>query len=296
MIEETLQLLRASISANIEIMVSISATSDTVVADAVEIQQILMNLATNAALAMKERGGTLDIGLCDADLEAGPGMHPREHLQLVVKDTGTGMGSDVLEKIFDPFFTTRDRDKGTGMGLSVVYGIVQSLHGIITVESEPGHGSVFRVNLPKAADLPGRDATSNLVLEGAERILFVDDEEALVEWARAALIRHGYTVTATSSPREALKIFASNPLQYDLIITDQAMPGMTGIQLSKMLLSLRPDVPIILCTGHSDSLTTETMKESGIREFLVKPVLRQELVKTIHQVVKGPVPPPASPV
>ena len=242
LIKETVQLLRASIPTTIEIKFTATATSDTVLAAPVEIQQILMNLATNASLAMQEKGGTLEISLTDIDFEPdspvfGADVSPGEYVQLVVKDTGIGMGPDVMKRVFEPFFTTREVGKGTGMGLAVVYGIVKDLQGTITVESEPGVGSTFSVLLPKVKTDAQAEAVKPVEIPGGnERILFVDDEEMLVEWGRATLERLGYKVTAMTDSREALKTFSIDPSLFDLVITDHAMPQMAGAQLAKELL------------------------------------------------------------
>ncbi len=291
LIKETVQLLRASIPTTVAINLTISATSDTILAAPVEIQQILMNLATNASLAMQETGGTLEISLADIELTTdSPVLEsnkmPGEYLQLAVKDTGIGMSPDVVKRVFEPFFTTREVGKGTGMGLAVVYGIVKDLQGIITVESDPGKGSIFRVLLPKlttdartetphAVEIPG----------GKERILFIDDEEMLVEWGQVTLERLGYRVTAVSDGIEALKIFSADPSLFDLVITDQAMPKTAGSQLSTELLRIRSDIPIILCTGHSETISQEKTKTIGIREFLIKPLTKQELATAIRRVL-----------
>ena len=211
---------------------------------------------------------------------------PGEYLQLTVKDTGIGMGPEVMKRVFEPFFTTREVGKGTGMGLAVVYGIVKDLQGAITVESEPGVGSTFRVFLPKVK--PGLKKSSVHAVQvpgGTERILFVDDEHMLVEWGQATLERLGYTVTAVTDSAEALRIFSSDPTRFDLVITDHTMSGMTGVQLAKELLKIKPDIPIILCTGHSETVSPEIAKEAGIREYLMKPLAKQELAQAVRRVL-----------
>jgi PAS domain S-box-containing protein len=289
LLKETVQLLRGSIPATIEIKFVVTATSDIVLAAPIEIQQVLMNLATNASLAMQQKGGTMEIILTDINFDPdspvfGAEISPGEYAQLVVKDTGTGMSPDVMKRAFEPFFTTREVGKGTGMGLAVVYGIVKDLQGTITVESEPGEGSTFRVLLPKVkTDVQAGVVQPVEIPDGNERILFVDDEEMLVEWGRATLEKLGYTVTAITDSREALKTFLNDPSRFDLVITDHAMPQMAGSQLSKELLTTRPDTPIILCTGHSDNISPEIAREIGVREFLMKPVTRQELATAVRR-------------
>jgi two-component system, cell cycle sensor histidine kinase and response regulator CckA len=290
-IKETVQLLRASIPATIEINLSLSANSDTVLASPVEIQQILMNLATNASLAMQEKGGTMEVALADIDLLSDLPMldsevSAGEYVQLVVRDTGTGMSPDVMKRVFEPFFTTREVGKGTGMGLAVVYGIVKDLRGTVTVESELGNGSTFRVLLLKEkTELKEEQPHTSQIPAGKERILFVDDEEMLVEWGETVLERLGYQVTAIADPAEALRVFRADPSLFDLVVTDHAMPHMAGSVLSSELLKARSDIPIILYTGHSETLSREKAQGLGIREFLIKPLNKQELAEAVRKVL-----------
>ena len=210
-IKETVQLLRASIPATIEINLSLSASSDTILASPVEVQQVLMNLATNASFAMQEKGGTLEVSLTDIDFKPdepvlGTDAIPGQYVLLAVKDTGIGMSPQVMSRVFEPFFTTKEVGKGTGMGLAVVYGIVKDLQGTITVESIPGTGSTFRVLLPKVRTEYKEDQPHTAQIPGGnERILFVDDEEMLVEWGQAALERLGYQVTVYYRQHRGLK-------------------------------------------------------------------------------------------
>jgi PAS domain S-box-containing protein len=293
LIEETIQLLRASIPATIEMNLINTARSDVVLAAPLEVQQILMNLATNASLAMQEEGGTMEISLTDVSIRPGspiavPDIVPGEYLQLAVNDTGIGMSAETMERAFEPFFTTREVGKGTGMGLAVVYGMVKDLQGAITLESEFGVGSTFRVFLPKVTAEPEqKQLHSTEIPPGKERILFVDDEDMLVKWGQGVLERLGYTVAAVVDSAEALRIFSSDPFRFDLVITDQAMSGMSGIQLSKELLKIKPDTPIILCTGHSETASPVTARKAGIREFLMKPLARLELAQAVRRVLDG---------
>jgi PAS domain S-box-containing protein len=286
LVRESLQLLRASIPANIEIQLNVTTGSDTILADPVEIQQIIMNLVTNASLAMEDTGGRLDIGLADIELATDVDEDLREYIQLSVRDTGTGMSPEVARRVFEPFFTTRELSKGTGMGLAIVYGIVKELHGVITLESTPGQGSIFRVNIPRVKDLPVVSKPFPAASpEGRERILFVDDEPLILEWADTTLRKLGYSVVTVSNGTDALTVFSSDPYGYDLVITDQAMPGMTGVELARKLLSIRGTIPIILCTGHSETVSAENAKDSGIGEFLMKPLTRKELAKAIRNIL-----------
>ena len=196
------------------------------------------------------------------------------------------MSPEVTKRVFEPFFTTREVGQGTGMGLAVVYGIVKDLQGTITVESEPGAGSTFRVLLPKIQGETKEEKLHALRASGGrERILFVDDEEMLVLWAERVLSKLGYAVTTMAGSAEALEAFSSDPTRFDLVITDHTMPGMTGVQLSKELLMIRSDIPIILCTGHSETASPEIAKEAGIREYLMKPLTKQELAEAVRSVL-----------
>jgi signal transduction histidine kinase len=288
-IKETVQLLRASVPATIRIKLALGASSDMVLAAPIELQQVLMNLVANASLAMEEKGGTMEIGLIDVDFSpdtpvSEPDVMPGEYVQLVVKDTGMGMSPEVMRRVFEPFFTTREVGKGTGMGLAVVYGTVKALQGTITVESEPGVGSTFRVSLPKAKTAEREEQSQTAqVPRGKEKILFVDDEEMLVAWGQATLERLGYTVTAVTDSAEALKLFSENPTGFDLVITDQTMPAFTGLRLAEQLLKARPDLPIILCTGHSDSVSPGVIKGAGISDLLMKPLAKQELAEAVRR-------------
>ncbi len=290
-VEETVKLIRASIPASIEITLKTTAESDVVRAAPTEIQQIVMNLATNASLAMSEKGGVLEIHLTDAGLMSDASVVdktvPAEYIQLMVKDTGIGMSSEVMRRVFEPFFTTREQGEGTGMGLAVVYGIVSDLQGEITIESKLGGGSTFRVFLPKAKEKAAKDGVPGQIMTGTEKILFIDDEDMLVQWAQITLEKIGYHVTAINDPNEAIMMFSSNPLHFDLVITDQAMPTMSGMQLAKKCLEIRPDIPIILCTGHSPIVSPEVVKKAGIKQFLTKPLTRHELSVAIRDVLEG---------
>lgn len=290
-IHETFQLLRASLPTTIEMNLSSKATRDTILASPAEVQQIIMNLATNAFFAMREKGGILSINTTDIDFEPDSpvldaDVEPGEYVQLVVADTGHGMEHQVMQRVFEPFFTTKGVGEGTGMGLAVVYGIVKSLHGTIAVESEPGKGSTFRICLPVArADENQESIVVQATPGGTEHILFVDDEELLVEWGQAALERLGYTVTALTDSMEALKLFSVDPSRFDLVITDQTMPKLTGLHLARKLLAIRTNIPIILCTGHSDSVTPQKARDAGIRDFLMKPLGKQQLAEAVQRVL-----------
>ena len=289
---ETIQLLRASLPTTIEIKTSIKAVRDTILASPAELQQILMNLATNASFAMREKGGILGISITNIDFESdslvsGEDVEPGEYVQLVVTDTGHGMEPHLIKRVFEPFFTTKGVGEGTGMGLAVVYGVVKSLGGTIAVESEPEVGSTFRIFLPVARtdEKPEDSAGVQATPEGSEHILFVDDEELLMEWGQAVLERLGYTVTALTDSTEAFDLFSSDPTAFDLVILDQTMPKLTGLHLARKLLTIRNNIPIILCTGHSDIVSPEKAKAAGIKEFLMKPLGKNALAQVIRRLL-----------
>jgi two-component system, cell cycle sensor histidine kinase and response regulator CckA len=218
--------------------------------------------------------------LVDQDLAHG------EYVRLAVRDTGTGMKPDVMKRVFEPFFTTKGAGQGTGMGLAVVYGLAKSLGGTVTVESEPEKGSAFQVYLPTM--IVGEQATpskENRSLTGRERILFVDDEDMLTTLNAERLKNLGYDVTTATDSREALRIFQAEPDRFDLVITDYTMPHLTGIDFAGQLLKIREDIPIILCTGYSEVISPETAMEAGVKEFLMKPLTKQELAEAIRRVL-----------
>ncbi|HBD06687.1 MAG TPA: hybrid sensor histidine kinase/response regulator, partial [Syntrophobacteraceae bacterium] len=290
-VKEALRFLRASLPTTIEIRQEISAGSHMVSSNATQIHQILMNLCTNAAHSMREKGGVIEVGLGDVDLAAEdvlrmPDLKPGPCVKLSVRDTGHGVDSSVIERIFDPYFTTKAPGEGTGLGLAVVQGIIKSQGGCVTVSSELGKGTVFHVFLPaitsptkheeQAVEPPGR---------GKERILFVDDEAILAELGKEALESLGYSVVAMTSSMEALAAFHDHPEKFDLVITDQTMPDMTGLVLAQKLLKIRPDIPIILCTGYSQQVTKEHTSETGIREFLMKPLILRDLARVVRRLL-----------
>ena len=290
-VNEALKLLRASIPSTIDLRYQIADRDDIIIADATQIHQIVMNLCTNAAHAMHEAGGMLEITLKPVDIDeqdamAHSGIAPGPYLQLSVKDTGAGIHGDIIGRIFEPFFTTKEVDKGTGMGLAVVHGIVKSLKGDIRVYSEPGRGTVFHVLLPRVQDAPPqRHGVAPDIPKGSEAVLLVDDEELLLDMGVQMLGSLGYRVTALRSPLEALELFKKDPAAFDLVITDQTMPQLTGYELAQRLMQARPDIPLILCTGYSDTVTEESALSLGIRAFIIKPLNRLVLAETIRRVL-----------
>jgi PAS domain S-box-containing protein len=294
LVTETLQLLRASLPSTIDIQCRVSSGPGLVLADRGQLQQVLMNLATNAAQAMPGQGGTVTIEVSETIFPSAsdvpdPTMSPGAYMRLSVTDTGKGMTPEVIDRIFDPFFTTKKPGEGTGLGLSVVQGIVQGHGGAVFAQSRLNEGSTFSVYLPKLdlKDFMVPEEEEQPVPGGKERILFVDDEEALTEAAHDMLGDLGYRVTATTSPNAALGFFRENPDGFDLLITDQTMPGLTGLELVREVLALRRDLPVILCTGYSNLVTGDTAREAGVRAFATKPLVKAELGRMVRRVLDG---------
>jgi signal transduction histidine kinase/ActR/RegA family two-component response regulator len=295
LVHETHALLRSSVPTTIQMSLAITTRDDYVLADPTQLQQVLMNLATNAAHAMQDDGGQLTIGVSSVTFPRGsllpdPDMEPGAYVKLTVKDTGTGMTEEVRQRIFEPFFTTKAPGKGTGMGLAVVYGIVKSHGGAVTVQSELGQGSIFDVFLPRAEkpEVNEEEETTSTLPTGTERILFVDDEEMLVDIARDMLESLGYHVTVTKHPTDAWRFFLADPSRFDLVITDQTMPDITGVALAKKILAIRPGMPIILCTGFSYLVNEESARAAGIiKAFLMKPLTKREIAQMVRRVLDG---------
>ena len=290
-IKESLKLLRSSIPTTIEIRQNISSESDTVRADPTQINQVLINLCTNAAHAMGEKAGVLEVGLEHIEMDKDSAIHyydlsSGKYVRLTVSDTGNGIEPKILERIFDPYFTTKKVGEGSGMGLSVVHGIVKSHGGGISAISEQGKGTVFHVLFPCIEDEPEPEVEIAVEIpRGKERILFVDDEKAMVDAIQPMIERLGYQVTVRTSSIEGLEAFRANPDRFDLVITDFTMPNMTGMELAKELLKLRSDILIIICTGYSEHINEDKAKESGIRAFVMKPVVLGEIANTIRKVL-----------
>jgi PAS domain S-box-containing protein len=289
-VEEALKFLRASLPSTIDLRFMVESESGTVLADPTQIQQIVMNLCTNAVQAMEDKG-LLKLTLSDFSFESpreapAPEMEPGPYLRLSVSDTGHGMSREVKEHLFDPFFTTKGPGRGTGLGLSVVHGIVKSHDGAITVESEPGKGSNLTVYLPRLERkmASGTDKDTS-VPTGNERILLIDDEELIVEMGEGMLKGLGYQVISKTNSRQALDLFKANPEGFDLIITDQTMPHMTGVELAREMIGIRGDIPIILATGFSRRVDAGSARAAGIRAFVMKPLTRSEIAHTIREVL-----------
>jgi|GEM_PF-2382425 len=290
--KEALKFLRASLPATIEIHQDLQSNA-LVMADPTQIHQIIMNLCTNAEHAMREKGGVLGVKMEDVKLRADftadhAGLKPGTYLKLTVSDTGHGIPAPILDRIFDPFFTTKEKGAGTGMGLSVVHGIVSGYEGAITASSEQGKGSTFSVYLPVIDwQLEPQAADKEPAPTGTEHVLLVDDEPALENIGKQILKSLGYQVTTRSSSIEALELFKAKPNHFDLVITDMSMPIMSGDILSAELLKIKPEIPIILCTGYSSKISDKTAKGIGIKAFVYKPIVRNDLAKSIRAVLDG---------
>ncbi len=291
-IEEAIQLLRASLPSSIEISTNLPKGKKSVFVAATKIHEIIMNICTNAAHAMDEKG-ILKLSCVEKEIESeidglSGTIEAGSYSVITIVDNGCGMDEEVLSHIFEPFFTTKEIGDGTGMGLAVVFGIVQGHGGNINIESEPGKGTTFQIFLPNVDVNPLKDGNEQTVLKGGkERILFVDDEQVLSDIAGEMLGELGYSVTLYTDATKALQAFRQTPDSFDLVITDQTMPKMTGFELSKELLGIRQNIPIILCTGYSRVVDTQKIDESGIKDFALKPIRKKDLAHKIRTVLDG---------
>jgi PAS domain S-box-containing protein len=289
--DEALKMLRASLPSSIEIVSDLGARDTIVQADPTQIHQIILNLCTNAYHAVRDTGGIIRVELSEQDLRKGTflpdsGMRQGRYVVLSITDTGCGMSQDVMERIFDPYYTTKPKGEGTGLGLAIVHGIVRSLGGGISVRSMPGQGSSFHIYLPMVSSGPLHEAGQAEHMPcGRERVLVIDDEKNIVEVTRQMLERLGYRVTTHQSSTEALDHFARNAHGYDLVISDLTMPKMNGDQLARKMVEIKPDIPIIICTGFSDLMPGGMVGGTGIRDVLVKPVMLNVLARTVRRVL-----------
>ncbi len=288
-ISEVVRFLRATIPANIEIQLQLDEGLPPIMGDPTNIHQVAMNLCTNAAHAMGLKGGELRISLNSITLdsiylEGARRPFPGDYLQLSIEDTGPGMSKEVLNRIFEPYFTTKEQGQGTGLGLAVVHGIVVAHDGFINAQSDPSKGSRFQVYLPTIQEnVDAITPEAGVPVSGTEKILLVDDEDAVLDIVETILIRLGYKVEKRQNGLEALELFKNVPNRFDLVITDMSMPKMTGLQLAKQLLSIRQDIPIILCTGFSELISDSQARSMGIKAMLLKPVLKNELSDAIRK-------------
>ncbi len=292
LVKETLKFLRTTTPATISLVTNIDDHCGTIIADPTQLQQLLMNLFSNAVHAMEEKGeisvSLYRVDLSDEDLAHKQGVAPGPYVEISVVDEGIGMDNEEIHLIFDPFYTTKDIGKGTGMGLSVVHGIVESHGALMKVDSKPGKGSTFQVFFPIVQDKdPVEPESFEPVVGGTEEILFVDDEECLVSLCKLSLEGLGYAVTSETDSMAALETFKSDPERFDLLITDQTMPKMSGVELAAEILKINPGLPIVLCTGFSEKISEEQAKEMGIKEYCLKPLERKKLGSIVRKVLDG---------
>ena len=292
-VRETLKLLRGSLPSTITIRENLGLYCDVVLADPVQIKQVVMNLGTNAYNAMRADGGKLEVSLDQIRLDHrtapkldGLGLGP--HVRLTVRDSGRGMDRETVDHIFEPYFTTGETTGGTGLGLAVVHGIVKSHDAAITVDSQPGRGTTFRIYFPVCAT-PDTEQVIEIpdehLIRGSERILFVDDEETHVRLARIGLGSLGYSIVACTSPDEAFELFKKEPKSYDLVITDLAMPKVSGLQFAEKLRKVRSKIPILLCTGLAERIDEQRARRAGIGRCIMKPVTYPEIARAIREML-----------
>jgi len=290
-IKEVLQLIRSTIPAMIKINPDISSDCGVIRADPTQLHQVIMNLSTNAYHAMEETGGELTITLKEIELGKydilTPDMKPGVYACLSVADTGMGMNKNLTKKIFEPFFTTKEKGKGTGMGLSVVHGIVMGMGGAVQVYSEPAKGTQFHVYFPLEKSCVTEQNIENIdpIKGGVEKILLVDDEQAILTMETKMLERMGYHVTPHSSSIQALEAFRDSPDNFDLVITDMAMPNLPGDKLAVALNRICHDIPILMCTGFSENMTEKKAAALGVKGFLMKPIVMKDFLNKIREVL-----------
>jgi PAS domain S-box-containing protein len=287
-VAEALKLLRASLPTTIEIRQNIEPNLDAIFADPTQMHQVVMNLCTNSAHAMGDKSGILKVELHNVDLNVKkaakyPELNPGPYVKLSISDTGHGMDSATLERIFDPYFTTKEQDKGTGMGLAVVHGIIKGHGGVIRVQSTPGKGTRFDIIFPvMGRQMESETAELKALPTGNELILFIDDEETLIDLAESMLKKLGYRVETRTRPDKALEAFGAAPDKFDLVISDMTMPGMTGDSLASELMKIRPDIPVIICTGYSERINEQRAKDLGIKGLIMKPFTIRSLSRTVR--------------
>jgi len=297
LVKEAVKFVRSSIPATIEINVSVDSDAR-IFADPTNMHQVIMNLCTNGYHAMEETGGTLTVHLFKTEI-SGPKERPGDnppagsYLVLEISDTGEGIDPDIQEKIFEPYFTTKKKEKGTGLGLAMVMGIVKDHNGYVNVNSRVGKGTRFHLYFPvvsKEGEPTGDTRREPEIQRGDEHLLIVDDEETILSSAKALLTDYGYTVAAFMDPVKALEVFENAPSRFDLVITDMTMPHMTGVEFTRRILDVKPDLPVVLCTGYHDRIDKEKAMAEGFSDFLEKPVLTEKMVRSIRRLLDNDVP------
>ncbi|MCB2181775.1 MAG: response regulator [Desulfobulbaceae bacterium] len=294
-VKEALKLLRSSIPTTIAIQSDIKNDCPPVLADPTQVHQVVMNICTNAYHAMRDSGGNLRVSLhpvelTEKDVVDKIALSPGSYIKLSISDTGIGMTHDMLDRIFEPYYTSKAKGEGTGLGLAVVHGIVRSYNGDVTVSSELGKGTTFHVYFPRATTLKEevfQEDIASTLPTGNERILLVDDDEGIVKMHKMMLERLGYNVTALTGSIATLERFQHTPDDFDLVITDMTMPGMTGADLAGRILAIRPDMPIILCTGYSEHIDADKAQAIGIRDYVMKPVVKRDFAAVVRRVLNA---------
>jgi len=290
-LRESMKMLRSAIPSSVEFKQDISDDPCSVMGDAAQINQIVMNLVTNAADAMSKEGGLLEVTLDNIILQEEKPcfdwvLSPGAYIRLRMRDTGEGIEPEIMDRIFDPYYTTKEIGKGTGMGLSVIHGIVKRHGGGIWVESTLGEGALFEIYIPALEKTVEEEKEPEGEIKGgSEKILFVDDEESMVNLNRQRLERLGYQVKGTTKPVEALEWFKADPDQFDAIITDMTMPRMTGDRLAAEVLEIRPHMPVIICTGYSERMSAEKAESIGVRKYIEKPIGTRNLASSLREVL-----------
>jgi CheY-like chemotaxis protein len=292
-VQDSLNLLRATIPATIEIRENFATAEGTILADPIQINQVIMNLCINASQAMEDKGGIIEVSAGRVTLEGlsaseNSGLRDGDYMKISVRDTGKGIDPGIIDKIFDPYFTTKEVGRGSGMGLAVVHGIVKNHGGGITVNSVEGQGAALNVFFPLVERSAEEEIQEDEVLQlGRETVLIVDDEPSIVNMMAQMLQRLGYGVEAMVNPNDALELLQSGSRQIDLVISDMTMPGMTGIQLFDQVKKIQPDLPVIIYTGHSDQIDPKKAQELGIAALAMKPITKHAIARTIRAVLDG---------
>ena len=289
-IKDSIKFLRSTIPSNIKFKTQLPDNEIPILADPIQINQVMMNLCINASHAMEETGGTLEINIQTASLDnetinSYPDLALADnYLKITVIDTGTGIPPEIIKRIFDPYFTTKEFGKGSGMGLTVVHGIIKNHDGAITVDSQVGEGTAFTILFPVIDEVSEITTSKTIAIpHGTENILFVDDEKAITNMMQQILEKLGYHVRTSLNPEEALDLFQSKPDSFDIVITDMTMPQMTGAKFAEKLKEIRSDIPIILCTGHSSLIDEEKANKLGISGYVMKPVSMSKIAEAIRK-------------
>jgi CheY-like chemotaxis protein len=292
-VEDSVDLLKSSMPSSIQLKTYNNTSRDRVAAEKTQLSQVLVTIVNNAIQALEGKDGEINIRVDNIEvgeelLVKSPRLHAGNYVRLRVEDNGIGMDTATLERVFEPFFSTRANGEGSGLGLSVAYGIISNFGGEILVESSIGEGSTFTVLLPSHEGMPNRDAITHIdkpVSQGGELVLYIDDDIEIAELGKEMLENLGYEVAISTSSEQALEMFRSDPEDFDVIITDQSMPVLTGTQLAREIKRVNPTIPIILVTGFSASMLNQELVNSGINHCIAKPVVADELGRAILQVL-----------